>query len=94
MDNGGLNHADKKSEKSERDDREVPEGNEGRISLDEVTISAIDRGLSLSDVKKMELGHILDYFIEYNRVHSIEDEEEEKPKKRKAQQGDWNSLFG
>lgn len=60
-----------------------------------MTISGIDRGLSISDLKKMELGQILDYFIEYNRVHSIKDEEEEKkPKKRKATQADWDALLG
>lgn len=59
-----------------------------------MTISGIDRGLSISDLKKMELGQILDYFIEYNRVHSIKDEEEKKPKKRKATQADWDALLG
>ena len=59
-----------------------------------MTISGIDRGLSISDLKKMELGQILDYFIEYNRVHSIKDEEEEKPKKRKATQADWDAFLG
>lgn len=44
----------------------------------------------------MELGQILDYFIEYNRIHSIKEEEEEekKPKKRKATQADWDAFLG
>lgn len=58
-------------------------------------IAAIDRGLTPSDVKKMDLGHVLDFCITYNKIHTIDDEEEKpKPKKRKASQGDWNSLFG
>lgn len=58
-------------------------------------ISCIDRGLQPSDVKQMDLGHIIDYCIEYNRLHDLgEDDKEDKPKKRKANQRDWDAFFG
>jgi len=44
----------------------------------------------------MELGQIVDFCVEYNRMHGYdkEDEDTEKPKKRKATQADWDALLG
>ena len=41
-----------------------------------VTIAAIDRGLTLEGVMKMDLGAILDYCKEWNEIHRGNDEEE------------------
>lgn len=57
-------------------------------------IACIDRGLAPEDVKRMDLGHIIDYCIEYNELHDVEPKEKERPKKRKATQADWDALFG
>lgn len=58
-------------------------------------ISCIDRGLAPSDAKQMDIGHILDFCIQYNEMHDLgESEKKEKAKKRKANQGDWDAFFG
>ena len=57
-------------------------------------ISAIDRGLTHSDVKQMDIGQILDYCIIYNEMHDLGDEGEKKAKKRKATQADWDAFLG
>lgn len=57
-------------------------------------ISAIDRGLSSSDVKEMDIGQILDYCITYNEMHDLGEEPEKKKKTRKATQADWDAFFG
>lgn len=50
--------------------------------------------MSRSDAEKMNLGRVLDYCIEYNNMHEVKDEEEEKPKARKATQKDIDAFFG
>ena len=58
-------------------------------------ISAVDRGLTPSDVNQMDIGHILDYCILYNEMHDLGgDGEKEKTKKRKATQADWDAFLG
>lgn len=48
----------------------------------------------------MELGHIVDYCIEWNELNEPEDEKGKKNKnkasrnKRKATQADWDALLG
>lgn len=44
----------------------------------------------LEDVKRMELGQLIDFIYDYNRKY----EQEDKPKKRKANQSDWNAFWG
>ena len=46
----------------------------------------------------MELGHLIDYVIEYNQIHQMEDSEtdkkEDKGTTRMATQADWDALCG
>lgn len=46
-------------------------------------------------ITEMEVGQVVDYVIEWNRVHDQGDDEKEKkkPKVRKATQADWNAFF-
>ena len=48
-------------------------------------------------MKEMEIGQLVDYVIEYNRIHGYEDEvgpqEEKKPVARQATDADWDDLW-
>lgn len=46
----------------------------------------------MNDLKEMTLGEIVDFVIDYNERNKEEDEE--KPKKRKATQRDIDAFFG
>lgn len=72
------------------------------ISLDRITIAAIDRGLTIDAIRSMELGQIVDYCLTWNEIHdeSDDDSARSKPsskrkevKKRKATQADWDAFF-
>lgn len=60
-------------------------------------MAAIERGLTMSDIRKMRLGEVVDYCYAYNeRQENAEKEAENKkrPQKRKATQSDINAFFG
>lgn len=50
----------------------------------------------------MEMGHLVDYFIEWNEANETDDDKKNKGKNnkpkttrtRKATQGDWDALLG
>lgn len=45
----------------------------------------------------MELGHVVDYCIEWNQLNEPEDPSDSKKKKtnkRKANQSDWDAFLG
>lgn len=54
--------------------------------------------MTLSDIKRMQLGQVVDYCIEHANMHfeaEKEAEQEEKRKgKRKANQADWDAFLG
>ena len=55
------------------------------------------RGLDYSGIKQMELGHLVDFCIEWNKVNNPdENAKDTKPKKtkRKANQADWDAFLG
>ena len=75
------------------------------LTLDTVTIGATSRGLSVEDIKEMELGQIVDYVIEWNKINEVDEDPEagknkktktktKKRRKRKANQADWDALLG
>lgn len=49
-------------------------------------------------MRRMDIGQIVDYIIEYNEAHGIDADENDKatskPTRRKATQADWDSFFG
>ncbi len=62
-----------------------------------VTIAGVDRGLTVDAIKEMELGQLVDYVTEYNRMHDYEtsgSKKEDKPKRRMATQADWDAFWG
>ena len=50
-------------------------------------VRALERGLTISDFDLLTVGMVLDYIIEYNRLHS-----EQKDPVRTATQGDFDGF--
>lgn len=61
-------------------------------------IAGIDRGLRIEDIKSMEIGQLVDYVIDYNRIHGYNEREEEPGRKkstvREATAADWDNMWG
>lgn len=48
----------------------------------------------MDDVRRMTLGAVVDFCIDFNQRHETAEKEEQKQKKRKATQQDINAFFG
>ncbi len=57
-------------------------------------IAGSRRGLDWSAMRKMQLGAIVDYCVEYDNQQNAAEKEEKTPTKRKATQADINAFFG
>lgn len=58
-------------------------------------MAATDRGIDFEGVKEFELGHVVDYCIDWNEAHDPDEKKKKKKKaKRKATQADWNAFLG
>ena len=68
------------------------------IGIDEIILAGIERGLTMSDIRRMQLGQLVDFVITYNerqeRSEKAQKQAEKRAKKRKATQNDINSFFG
>ena len=86
-------HIKKKREETDRDHSSNEKSEP--IGIERVTIAGIDRGLTVDAIRRMELGQLLDYCEEWNRIHdqSGEDNKKETVHKRKATQADWDAFF-
>jgi len=60
--------------------------------------AALERGLTMQDVKRMQIGQIVDFCIEYNerqkKAERQQKREEKRGRRRKATQNDINAFFG
>lgn len=58
----------------------------------------MERGLSMHDIREMQIGQVVDFVIAYNEREEEGRKEserrEKRAKKRKATQKDINSFFG
>ena len=54
----------------------------------------MERGLSMSDIRRMQVGQVVDFCIDYNERQKRAEEQAEKPEKRKATQADIDAWFG
>lgn len=61
-----------------------------------ILVAATARGLSMSDIRQMQLGEVVDYCIEWYKMHEPPETGagKKKPKKRKATQADWDAFLG
>lgn len=77
------------SDKSRRSEAET-------IELDEIIQAGIERGLTMSDVRRMQIGQLVDFCITYNERQKRAEQQENgnKPKKVKATQAQIDAYFG
>lgn len=63
-----------------------------------VLVAGTERGLTMTDMKDMALGTLVDYITTYNRRQEQAEREAEREKRRgkrrKATQADINAFFG
>lgn len=45
-------------------------------------------------MRRMDIGQIVDYCIEFNEAHEIKDEKQKADTRRAATQADWDAFFG
>ena len=68
------------------------------IRLDDIILAGLERGLTMTDIRKMQLGQVVDFCISYNeRQKAAEKAHKHAEKygtKRKASQNDINAFFG
>lgn len=93
IDTGFIDQLKKRDEPSDESERTDP------VDIDRIIIAGIDRGLTVDDMKEMELGQLVDFCIEYNKRHDYDQdpqtgEEKEKVTVRKATQADMDTMWG
>lgn len=55
----------------------------------------MERGLAMSDIRRMTVGQLVDFCIDYNkRNKESNDKKPEKPKRRRATQAEIDAFFG
>ena len=95
--NGNVRiHVVKKPEEAEEHTRKS-KGNDSADGLDinTLVLAGLERGLTITDIKKMQVGQVVDFVIDYNERQKRSDREaEKKDKKRKATQSDINGFLG
>ena len=68
------------------------------ITLDDVILAGLERGLTMDAIRRMQLGQVVDFCIAYNerqeRAERLAKAREKKGKKRRAGQSDINAFFG
>lgn len=55
-----------------------------------IILAGIERGLSYDAMRRMTIGQVVDFCIEYNNRNK----EKKKPDKRKATKSDFHNFFG
>ena len=48
----------------------------------------------MSDIRRMQVGQVVDFCIAYNNRQKRAEKQEEKPQRRKATQADIDAWFG
>ena len=84
----------KKLEEAEGPEKE----NSADIDTDTLVLAGIERGLTITDIKRMQIGQLVDFCISFNRrqedMEKAAKREEKRGRKRKAKQDDINAFFG
>lgn len=50
--------------------------------------------MTVSDIRRMQLGQVVDFVISYNERNKQMEKESKKQQKRRASQNDINAFFG
>ena len=87
----------KKLEEAEESERKRKDDS-ASVDLNTVILAGLERGLTMTDIRRMTIGQVVDFVIDYNNRQKRSEEqakkEEKRGKKRKATQNDINSFFG
>ena len=84
----------------EAEERDREDQNDSAVDLDTIILAGIERGLTITDIKKLQLGQVVDYCLAFNERHKDEVPQEKKPKQkpkkkyRKATQEEIRAYFG
>ena len=99
---GGETHTRRNGKLKKRETAREPKkderANNEPLTLDDIILAALERGLTMSDANTMTLGQVVDFCEAYNerqeRAEKLAEQKQEKPRKRKASQADINAWFG
>ena len=76
----------------EKDEKDEP------LTLDTIVLAALERGLTMSDVRRMQLGQVVDFVIEHNKRQKKAERAAEHAKKvkhyRRATQAEIDAFLG
>lgn len=50
--------------------------------------------MTMGDIRRMTLGTVVDFVIDFNSRNKSAEEENKRPKRRRATQADINAFFG
>ena len=68
------------------------------VTLNDIVLAALERGLTMTDIRRMQLGQVVDFVIDYNerqnKAEKAQKRAEKQGIKRKASQNDINAFFG
>ena len=88
----------KKLEEAEGSQSKTKSTSAEKVELDDIILSATERGLTMDDLRHMTLGQVVDFCIAYNkrqdRANKAQKYTEKHGTRRKATQSDINSFFG
>ena len=56
---------------------------DNKIGLNTVIMAGLERGLTMQDIKNMQIGHVVDFTVDYNRRQKDAEEKAERKSKAK-----------
>ena len=72
--------------------------NSAVIDLDTIILAGLERGLTITDIRKMQLGQVVDFVISFNnrqkKAERQAKKEEKRGKRHRATQSEINAFFG
>ena len=89
-------HKLKKLEEAEESRRKHQDSS--AVKLDDIILAGLERGLTMSDIRRMQVGQLVDFVIAYNERQKAAEKAHKRAEKhgtkRKASQNDINAFFG
>lgn len=68
------------------------------MTLDNIILAGLERGLTITEMRRMQLGQVVDFCIAYNERQEEAEKRQERAERRagrrKATQNDINAFFG
>ena len=68
------------------------------VTLDTIILAGLERGLTMTDIRRMQLGQVVDFVIAFNerqeQAEKAQKRAERHGNRRKGTQNDINAFFG